>query len=445
MLHIKFLYVFFVIILFFINNIGAQNLNEGKVRINVGQSFIAEFIEGADIVVSKKGIVDIQYIGQGKWKITGMKAGFIIVEAQDLEVDYKKRIFVEVINPKSLSKKELYQHYLHSNIREICKNPTIECADNVISGYTESFMIWIKARKFCAKSFDCIFLLKLSEKAQQQLLNMLKASLGDMFEPKISQFGNPIVMASCDKQENITYLTQIADNLTSGFISFANIPIMCSYTANPEMLILKSKIILMQFENSYDLGLSTNFNSPLEISSDITKQNLIFKLHSAHNNKNIKVIGEPSILLTVGKEGYVHSGSEIQVMYHTDKGDTSKYEGWKKSGIELKAKIENIIYDKYILNYELSIKHKNNSSFIDNQSSFNVSSISSVVNLKLNQPIIVGGADILSEDDSFSSNLSFKDIPIIGPLFKLNSKYRLKSKLYVYLNLFKDNTIHTKY
>jgi len=184
---------------------------------------------------------------------------------------------------------------------------------------------------------------------------------------------------------------------------------------------LKGKVVLMDKEAMKQFGIEPGFSGrlPLRVEAFSTK------IHSMAKEQQAKIIGEPMIRLIPGIEATLNSGGEFQVMYDTTENKTK--EGWKTVGLQLTAKLLGFNEDYARVEFLFSLKSRSSGTRIL------ANGLSSVVDLKFGEEVLVGQSDMLTDINGQHSSFSLAHIPILGPIFRIREKEALETKLLVSL------------
>lgn len=194
------------------------------------------------------------------------------------------------------------------------------------------------------------------------------------------------------------------------------------------------------------LGTTINFVSKFNSGESV----LDFNLKALEAEQNLKVTALPSIIVLSGKEGVLRSTQEVIVgerkEENLDNDDVNYQPIFKEAGVILKVtpipKSDGSIY--LTLNLEVSDfnlkrtfkkdeEKENDGTFNAEGGSKELRSLKSEIRIKNRETIFIGGLKRTLDGTIHSEVPIVSDIPIVGNLFKSNSKRKENTILYIRL------------
>jgi hypothetical protein len=120
-----------------------------RVVMRVGEAREIALSSEADLVVSRRGVVDLQHMSGGRWRLTGMRRGFVSVRTQRDEMPSAARFFVEVLDkeadaPVGSGGKLVWPAWLCGANSLVCDSDK-----GVIDGEAPSLAWLDQAREYC--------------------------------------------------------------------------------------------------------------------------------------------------------------------------------------------------------------------------------------------------------------------------------------------------------
>ena len=121
-----------------------------KIELGVGESTFVEVKDHYSLKLSRRGIVDISYEQSGRWKVTGLKPGFVLLKIFNYEdkLDSQFNLWVKDMRRK----KNDFPSW-------VCEQKEVECSDynQTILGKISDPILFYKAKSWCQNKSNCYF------------------------------------------------------------------------------------------------------------------------------------------------------------------------------------------------------------------------------------------------------------------------------------------------
>lgn len=403
--------------IFFLESLTAQPVE--NVHIGIGESHTVDQLENADLQVSRKSVIDAYYVGKGRWRLTGLRNGFVILVWRDETSREVGRLHMTVGKLRSPFGGQFPAAFCNSRKKIRC-----DYQEKRISGELDDFRLWLYLKSMCLMKEGCLFSIRLSADALIKYRNWLNASLGDSYQVKITGSGLALVGADCLKRDHKAHVHQI-ERLTQGRVPTTEFVVLCKESLGE--FIVSAKIVAVDRSALSELGL--RFEDDPGLLNSAKADLLSVKLTSLVRNRRARTISEPWLRVGLGREATLHSGGEMLVRnQQAPTGDVAT-STWKRLGLELKVKVLRAKGNEITMSYSVAIGHKQ--SFRQ----LRKNSVSAEIGLQAGERVLVGSAEMRSLVTAGESDFSFQNIPILGPLFRVRSKQSQHMKLFVWLKV----------
>jgi hypothetical protein len=395
------------------------------IAMNVGEQKMLPKKTQNPLVLSRKGIIDLQYLEDGAWRLTAMRRGLLFITEKSSSGEELARFFIKVDRAPEDDKES--EEDGHSAVEKfLCSTEGVRCGlpKSIVEGETDSWQWFRKARDLCLSHQPCVFNVTLSLKAKEDLKRHYKLALGDWAELIAIRGTVAFAEVLCEK-DDLKDLSGWIDALTSGDVKRGELVLACSGRYRQKDLYLKAIIFALDQGQAQKVGIDLNDSLTLK------NPQLAATLFASFQQSGIKVIAEPLIKLQSGVPGTVVSGSEFKVAALSEK----EHEYWKKVGMSLTATALFLADDRVRVRYQLELSSPHPFS---TGSQIQSSSIASAVDLSLGKAEIIGATELTSEVGSKSSLPYWDQLPIIGPLLSYFGDSQSNSRLYIWLEVKND-------
>jgi hypothetical protein len=387
--------------------LGAQPNEE----LSVGESRGYDLPPYDYVEVSRKGLIEVVYEEtKRRWKITGLRAGFVVVsffEQKEAPAPSEK-LYVEVIQPKDPKREE------------VCDLPGVRCRDkkSLISGEISNFMDFFYAKHLCRKTTGCFFALTLTQEGRQNAALYAENEIQNKhLLYTVSPSGLLQMSGNCPEKP-----------ISFGFFSEPTQSIPCKGQDAPkEMFQIYGKVLLMSSLTAKELGLDTVLDAKGSLKQGVS-WDLGSALKASMQKDQIRVLAEPNIRVFMGEKATLHSGNEFAVR---EEKEEKSYTNWKETGVKLEAQINpgDGLADRVFLDYDFFLKTKEKES-----AALGAHQLKSRILMTLGKSQVVGGAEF-EKDEEGSQGLPFQGIPIIGPLVMGSKKRRAQFQVHLWLEV----------
>lgn len=386
------------------------------VQMQAGETRILTLKIRQDVLVSRRGVIDIKSLGQDHWNITALHAGFVIISEGKPEDPNEIRVHVHV-QTKTNARTSVRE--IFPIPESICSLPDIHCQYHSISGRTESYELWRETHRLCAQNV-CINNLELHGLGLSQWTDILRAKVANHFPYTILRDGTVEILSDCSNAQS---LEKLIDLLTQSGLSQEVVFLSCGIHHQAQRYQLQMRNVLIDRSQSSRLGISGNL---LRSADGICRnpQNIIKKMDALIHKQRAKILGQPSIQTLAEREIQIESGSELQTEYAQDDPKERKTV-WKKIGLSLTAKIHTLTRERVTLNYDLQVRSR----IPGISDAITSNTISGEAEFRLGERTLAGTIDLEHVDVSNESLPFFSKIPIIGPLLRFKESAKQKVTL----------------
>lgn len=371
--------------------IGTQRVLQGKVNVNAH--------------LSRKGVVDIVHIGNGRWNVVGLKTGYVIL-------DIGHRYYIEVVSKRTASKTKRYDG------KESCKILQVSCQGDVV--YVDSWLLFKKIRTNCQQYGLCGNKILMSETLKSRINYEIEKMFGDSAKISFSPLGQSVLNISCRGKAHVKAMRELLDSYLGANWG----TLICTNQLMVEAMQIAFRVYLVDeeqdkqwgFKGETKLGYSTKGGPELQ---------LLSFLNTKVSGKGGNVLATPSIKISLSEEVSLQSGGEFMIRSHKENGEDAI--DWKKHGIKITAKVFPNFSKSYFLDYSLEMLQPTNG-----LNSLATSKFKSKIPLKLGLPTLIGSSKIIRSNSGRHSWNFLSRIPIIGVLFRTKESLKKNTKIWVW-------------
>lgn len=328
---------------------------------------------------------------------------------------------IQVIHPRTLSKKKIIQDYLK-------KFPQLEMEFQKgrlkITGILHQLEEWEELKKmsdlehikytlFATLSDD------LQNKAQAHLNSFLRTQ--GLKEQILLFSDTPKVFISSQenldlyKEALLPYGIQVQQNKNS---------IETDPSIKVQIFITEIK---KEFSRQYGLQTPTSYSASF-LKGQWTEEELNFNLKALESAGNAKILARPNLICKSGKEAEFMAGGEFPIKISNFKMNNVI---WKSYGILLKIKPIADLSGRMSISLNTEISNIDSSKNIDGIPGLFTNKVSSHFDLLKSQPIVLSGL-IQSESSQSQNGLAWlMNIPVLGPLFSSQDFRENRSELLI--------------
>lgn len=374
--------------------------------LQVGRSKEMMFPEGVRLKVSRKGVIELEKTAPEQWVVYPLRSGVVTI-TQILNGQEIKKEMIRVT--KSLGKTGgIFDDHWQGFI---CKQDKVICGfdDQSIKGESDSWPWFYTVKKRCQGKPPCDFAVTLSEKAQRALSVKLERLYGGTV--KVDESGHIWLRNRCDLAQK-------------GFEKLWYSHIVQSCPQKPNVYRLLSKIYWLRKGQGESLSLK-----PWGVLEGnlLRPQDPHLSSHSSQMEK--KVVGEPELLFTLGKEAKLRQGFDSLLL--SDDKDPVVLKG----GLEITIRASELQAGQIKSVVSVLIRLPS-----EGGQRYEAANIESQVWFELGKSYIVAKLDAKSRVVNEEKTMLLAHIPIISPLFRSSQQSESEVQLFVELKVEKSDS-----
>lgn len=400
-----------------------------QIALTIGSSKTIQLNTLEEVHLSRRGLIDLSFLGNKKWRLTGHKEGFVILSYMELNNEHEQQLFITV--KKSLSKK----HHLFPPW--LCDQENVSChhQKQTLEGHLKDPQLFYAAKKLCQKLKTCFFKLKLTAQGIKVLTQQIKTIFPSSSQLHINHNGLIQINITCHNDETannkrLRFLKKMSEQLNLS----ENIVITCQHLHNPKSFKLKIKVFLMETATAKKIGFDSSISGQLALTHPLNNLSFNTQLSPHMSKHQLQIIGEPILTMMNGIPAHIQSGGEIPFIqtkkdrYH----HLQQVNAWKEYGLDLKLTLYQQSKAKALLDYQLVLKTPSKD---NTQQNMHSQRLQSMLELTVGQASIAGGIHYLSHTKKEKTIPFLNKIPIIAPLCRLFLMEKTKMSLFVLFEL----------
>ena len=419
----------------------AAEPNSRHIRMRAGETQEISYPAGTDLAVSRRGIVDVFHLGDGRWQVTALHAGFVVIDAHDAISSETKwpRLFIDIVSIHSEDQSDIQSSW--ELPQWLCRGPNLLCQreSGIISGTVKSYVWFAHARETCRSVAGCYFDVTLDPAAYALWIGDLRQMLGQSYTVLPGAGPVPTVEVYCGRVGRDRWRDE-ADALTNRAVSEGRVWLRCRDEFSRTPFRLQVRMYSLLASDASALGLDPQIDARMTLPLSHSNAGILSRLEALTKEHRAEVIAEPVIRLTPNQRAEILSGTEFQVIEHVVRserqGASSDVSSWKQQGLSLRVNLAPLTADRVRLSYEMTLKTK-----ADGITSLNVNELKSEIDLVLGAPAMVGILDLRGSGSDSSGVPILGKLPLIGPLFHRNSVEKVKSRLLLWLTVHSDDSL----
>ena len=411
-------------------------------RLRAGETQEISYPLGTDLTVSRRGVVDVFHLGDGRWQVTALHAGFVVIDAHDATSGETKwpRLFIDIasIRGEDQSGNELLGGELP---QWLCRDPNVQCQreSGIISGTVKSYVWFTHARETCRSLAGCYFDVNLDPTAYALWIDDLRQMLGQSYTVLPGAGSVPTVEVYCGRGGREKWKDEV-DALTNKAVSEGRVWLRCRDEFSRTPFRLQVRMFSILASDASALGLDPQIEARMTLPLSNSNANILGRLEALTKEHRAEVVAEPVMRLTPNQRAEILSGTEFQVIEHVVRSDrqgaSSDVSSWKQQGLSLRVSLAPLSSDRVRLSYEMTLKTK-----AEGITSLNVNELKSEIDLVLGAPVMVGILDLRGSGSDSSGIPILGKLPLIGPLFHRNSVEKVNSRLLLWLTVHSDESL----
>lgn len=399
-------------------------------QLTVGQSSYLAGTQSDDLLASRKGIIDLYFTRDKKWRITGLRPGFLSIRSAN------KQWMITVIkaeNNKASNRQKIPEW--------ICKLPGVSCHHQakILSGNFHDRYTYLQAQDWCRSHLACLFTASLSLKEQRLLISDLMKHVPQKTSISMTANQLPVIEMECSSGSDapLKDSTFKESSLLSSLIQRKLIQIKCRQQKPQMIWAIKSKIFLTSHQQIVERGFQFSTQPGIELTKTLNLTGKILsKLNDLATKNQAKIIAEPLILVQEGVKSKVTSGGEFSSQIPWSSADKRSRIYWKEYGISLEAQVLRSDKNYVALEYQMTLKQPSQG----NQGHLNSQFLKSQMTLPHNTPVLAGQVKLNHHRDGKEHSPALSDIPLIGPLFRKSADQKDDSTLFVWFEVSEHNS-----
>lgn len=397
------------------------------IQLDVGQSVYLNGPDSEDLLVSRKGLVDLYFTKDRKWRVTGLKPGFLSIRASGRQwmITVEKNKKTQVMTGKDIPD-------------WICRLPGITCHQKarILSGVFGHRYEFIQAQDWCLSNKPCLFTGFLEEGEQKKLKAELSKHLPDHSVMTITAGQMIGVETDCspgaDKHNQIPKTIQ--SPLIRSLLTRNLIQLRCRTAGPGTMWTIKSKIFLSGHQKVIAKGFQFSSEPGFELGARLSPTGRILtRLNNLTTKNQARVIAEPLIITRAGVKNKITSGGEFPALKPRRPPEKNTRMYWKEYGVSLETQVLSAGDGFVILDYQMSLKQPSQTQ----KGHLNAQLLNSQLTIPLNTPVLAGQVSLNHKNHGNEHSPIFSKVPLIGPLFQNSSEQKDDSTLYVWFEISK--------
>lgn len=415
----------------------ATGVDTGKnFFLRTGDSEEVTFPIGTDLSVSRRGVVDLFHLGEGRWQLTALRSGFVVIDPRDAQTGEPRfpRLFVEVKKADDEAQPLVDRPEIPA---WICATQGVICTKDsgLVSGWAPS-LAWHRRAKFlCQTRTACQYEAKVPRPVLDVWASELSQRLGVEYQVLLGDV--PVIKASCAKPGRIRRQDEV-DLLTDHSLSEGLVLFRCLEDEATGRYRLSIKVYLVEGAAAKQLGFEGNATWSLSYPKLESNVHLLSQLRALELAHQAEIIAQPTVRMTPNVETTLTSGGEFQVIEHVvreEKGQKEpSHSSWKEHGLALKLQAVPKQANRATLTYDLSLKSR----MREDQPSLIVNSLRSDLELQLSEPTLAAILDMRSNTHEQGQLAWLSKMPFIGPLFEKSDEMANSSHLFLWFELAAD-------
>jgi hypothetical protein len=418
-----------------------------ELSLVVGDSETLMFPDGANVQISRRGVVDLFHVGEGRWRVTALRAGVVVLSSGEGEGEAARRSIVRVTPVQRMP-----VHPDEELPPWVCATPGVRCdrAARIVDGVLPDAARFAQARALCERG-ACRFQALLTETARARWEAQLRALTPRGTTLTLSPAGVLYVETLCGvlegardearresgtsdlRRRGLSSREERTSELRAalrGRIESDDLLVRCAEETAPPgyrletkiMRIAESQLAALGFAGTASLGAAT---PPWRLDAALAT-----KLEAARRARRLEIIGEPSLRLVAGRRAEARSGGEFQVALHEPHAGEPRAV-WKPFGLVLVATATPRDARTARLSYELSLSARDGEGV-------SAHGVKGELDLALGTPTLAAALDLASSDREDVSQALLSRIPILGPLFRLEVSGEQTSRVFAWFKLGAD-------
>lgn len=405
----------------------AEDVDSGNgLNLATGQSREVTFPETAEVRVTRRGIVDVFHERGTTWRLTGLRGGFVIVEAFDPEsgAPIAPRYHVTVGSNSG------HRSRARAPARWICREPGVSCdaSTGTIAGRTADWDWYVRTYAQCSDDPSCYFRVRLNDDGVAAARATIGALLGGEYALRPLPDGRLTLASPCDAEGRPRRLTETLSRLGSATQS-GLITLGCHTEREGLAYRLNARLFLATAGTARRLGFAPETTLRLAAAPVAATAGYAASLAALEHDRDVEAVGSPVTRLLPDRQAEIVSGGEFQVVEPDKDGDGLRA-AWKQHGLTLKVRATPLANGHARLSIDGTLKFRTGG-----QQSLTVSSLTTELDVVLGSPTHVATLDLATTEAQTDFVPFLGKLPLFGPLFTTRGRDRASTRLIVWLGV----------
>ena len=406
-----------------------NTLEPKQITLFVGQPKTIELNTLEDINLSRRGLINLSFLGNKKWRLTGLKPGFVILSYMTLTSEYEKQLFI-TIKKESSKKEQIFPDWLCLHDGVLCLHE-----EHTLKGKVNDPQLFYAAKKICQKLNTCLFKLNLTTQGINALTSKIESSFPPFYQLRVNQRGLIQINITCrsDVTENNKRLKLLKQASKQMHLD-EHVIIICNNLSQPKVFKLRVKVFLMETAAAKKIGFDSLLSYQLSAKHPLQNVNFSSQFTPNISQHRLEIIGEPILMMMDGTPAHIQSGGELPFIQ--SKQSKSQHfktlHAWKKYGLDLKLTLYERPSDKAWLDYQLTLKTPSKNTA---KQRLHSQRLQSMIELIKDKATIAGAVHYLSRINKETSLPFLNKLPIIAPLSRMFLTEKTKMSLFLLFEL----------
>ncbi len=432
--------------------------SDSELSLTIGGSKTIEAPADADLRVSRRGVVDLRALGQGRWEVTALRSGFVLIDAASGEaVEVTARWRVRVLPPDAGPKGLVRSKGAPFLPSWLCDEEGVTCdaESRALRGVTDSHAVFLGAVRACEEAGDCFFAMALSELGRETWREELARHFPDL-DFTVTTAGFVRGEAPCTTPPRLPEALMPKERLI----------FRCLPPDPAPAYELAIKVVVVEDGAAEALGLRSGAELALLAGRDVgfggglaataggassglaAHAAISAQLEVLAEERRVDVIGEPLVRLPAGEETEIAVGGETAYAAPTRShaprtgpaAEPDDAVAWKRHGLALKLTPKPLADGRVQLAFDASLRLRDGGAGA--APSLSLSSVRSAIDLEADRPRVAAALDLSSATARERETAGFARIPIVGPLFRLAARTKNRTRVWITFTLRPDARSH---
>ena len=396
-----------------------------------GETTAVSYPEGSDLLLSRRGIVDVFTSGAGQWQLTALRVGLVTVEARDQASNESRppRLLIEVRGNGT-------DHRLTSEVSAgappappqwLCQMTGVQCGGHglppeMIRGEVSNLEDFRLAKQACDHAPACLFGLELAATAAHTWCATLRERLGRDFLVRCESHHAPTIETLCgDTPAERGRIRTAVDQQSQLALGTGLVQLTCLEDQPRGRYAIDVRVSALTRAAARELGIDTratggwNWPAGGKATAMAAASGLLRALEKDHE---AEAVAAPSLDISAFEAVELATGGEFQVIEHVVRSERpddlqASRASWKSHGLELSLRLRPLPGDRVTLAYALTYR----SPPASGMTTLGASRLKGQVELTLGAMGLAGIVDLKEQQSDRGGLPLLAQLPLIGPLF----------------------------